>query len=91
MIIILKIIDKNNREIYLTDERYLHILKHPEMQNSLYKIEEAIKNSDFIEEDLNNEKAYYYKYIKNDKKHIMVVVKIENNLGNILTAYMVQK
>lgn len=32
---ILEVKDRNGKLVYLTDERYNHILKHSEMQNSL--------------------------------------------------------
>ena len=47
---------------------------------------------DFVEEDLYRSKIiYYYKYIKERRKYIMVVVKITNNHGYVLTAYLTEK
>ena len=46
---ILEVKDKNGKLIYLTDERYAHILKHPEMQNSLQIIEKTVRNPDKTE------------------------------------------
>lgn len=45
----LEVKDRNGKLVYLTDERYRHILKHPEMQNSLQIIEQAVKNPDKTE------------------------------------------
>jgi len=84
--------DKNGRTIKLTNERMKHITKHPEMQNKLHWIEIAIIYPDFIEEDLYRSKIiYYYKYLKEEKKYIMVVIKFEEDKDNILTAYLVKK
>ena len=88
---ILEIYDKSKRKIYLPNERYKHIVKHPETNNKLIYIEEAVKSPDFIEESLNKEKLYYYKYIKKERKYLMVVVKLINGEGKILTAYLIEK
>ena len=39
---VLEVVDKTGRIIYLTEERFRHIKKHPEMQNCLSLIEGAI-------------------------------------------------
>ena len=84
--------DKYNKIIELTKERIKHIYQHPEMQNKLYLIENAITNSDFIEQDLYRRNIiYYYKYLKEERKYLMVVVKLNNNHGKILTSYFVEK
>jgi len=41
---VFEVADKTGRIIYLTEERYNHIKKHPEMQNCLSLIEDSIKN-----------------------------------------------
>lgn len=85
-------IDKYHREIRLPQERIKHIYKHQEMQNKIYIIENTLKNPDYTEEDLyRREVLYYYKYVKEERKHLMVVVKLTNNHGFILTAYLVEK
>ncbi len=84
--------DKEGRIIHLTNERIKHIYKHQEMQNRLQQIEESIKNPDFMEEDLyRKEIVYYYKYLKDENRHIRTVVKKINNEGFILTAYLIKK
>ncbi|MEK6947617.1 MAG: hypothetical protein AABX19_00080 [Nanoarchaeota archaeon] len=84
--------DKIGRIILLPADRIKHIYKHPEMQNRIYLVEKTIREYDFIEEDLNISKSiYYYKYFKEFKRNIMVVVKLKENCGYILTAYMVEK
>lgn len=84
--------DKFNRLISLPKERIKHIYKHQEMQNKIYWIEETISNPSFIEEDLyRREIIYYYRYIKEENKYLMVVVKLTNNHGYVLTAYLTEK
>ena len=84
--------DKYNRIIELSKERIKHINKHPEMQNKLYLIENTIRNPDFLEEDLYRRNIiYYYKYLKEENRYLMVVVKINDNKGFILTSYLVEK
>ena len=65
---ILEVEDSKGKIIYLTRERYNHITKHPEMQNSLRTIEETIRKPDKITEfSFDKSVRYYYTYYKNRK------------------------
>ncbi len=85
-------LDQGKRVIKISYERIIHIYKHPEMQNRIGWVEEAIRWPDFIEEDLyRKERRYYYKYLREEKKYIMVVIRIKGNEGEVITAYLVEK
>jgi len=90
---ILEVKDKTGGIIYLTDERYKHIKKHPEMQNSLNIIEETIRNPQkIIDFPLDLDVKYYYRHYKNRKskaKYLRVIVKYLNEEGFVITAYFV--
>ncbi len=90
---IFEIKDKTRRIIYLTDERYKRIKKHPEMQNSIRVIEQTIKNPDKIAEySLDPNIRYYYSCHKNRRskaKYLRIIVKYLNGEGFIITAYFV--
>jgi len=90
---ILEVKDKTGRKIYLTDERYLHIKKHPEMQNSIRIIEETIRNPHKTTDySLDPDTKYYYKHYKDRKskgKYLRVVVKHLNGEGFVITAYFI--
>jgi len=87
----MKFVDKFGRIIILTDDGIKHIYKHPEMQNKLYLVENTIKFPDSVEEDLYRSRIYYYKYIKQEKRNVMIATKLINNKGYVLTAYLVEK
>ena len=90
---ILELKDRTGRTVYLTDERYGHIIKHPEMQNSIHIIERTIKNPNKISRySLDPNIRYYYSYQKNRKskaRYLRVVVKYLNREGFIITAFFV--
>lgn len=92
---IFEITDKTGRIIYLTEERYKHILSHPEMNNQLENIKDTLVNSlKIIKYELEDNIAYYYKYYKNRKsiaKYLRVIVKYLNGKGFIITAYFIDK
>lgn len=92
---ILEVKDKAGKIIYLTNERYKHITKHPEMQNTLSIIEQTIKNPQKITGYLlDSSTKFYYSYHKNRKskaKYLRVVVKYMNGEGFIVTAFFVVK
>ena len=92
MVRILEVNDKTGRTIYLTDERYQHIKKHPEMQNNIVIIEQAIKNPIKIKNySLDPDIKYYYSYHKDRKlgKYLRVIIKYLNGEGFVITAYFV--
>lgn len=95
MVRVLEVKDKNSKLVYLTDERYAHILKHPEMQNSLQLIEQTIRNPDKIEKySIEPSIRFYYTYHKNRKskaRYLRVAVKYLNGEGFVITAYFVVK
>jgi len=76
---ILEVKDSKGRIIYLTDERYKHIKKHPEMQDSLNMIEQTIKQPDKTKGySLDPDIHYYYTYHKDRKskaKYLRIIVK----------------
>lgn len=92
---VLEVVDKTRRMIYLTDERYKHILKHPEMQNKLDEIRKTIeKPLKVTEYHYDNNIKLYYSYHKNTKlkaKCLRVIVKYLNGNGFIVTAFFVDK
>ena len=90
---ILEVKDRNGKIIYITDERYKHILKHPEMQDSLDLIENTIKNAEKMTQySLDSSIRFYYSHHKSRKtnaKYLRVVVKYLNGEGFVITAYFV--
>ncbi len=92
---VLQVVDKTGRTIYLTEERYNHIKKHPEMQNCLNLIEEAIKNPQKITGvSFDSEIKYFYTHHKSREskaKYLRVIVKYTNGKGFIITAYFVEE
>jgi len=47
---IIDVKDKSGRTIHLSNERWKHIQRHPEMSDSLEQIKEALQNPDVIKE-----------------------------------------
>ena len=73
--------------IYLSDERWRHILKHPGMANHLEKIEDALLHPDAITKTAVDEKVrFYYKYDKEKRAYLFVSVKYLNGEGFIITS-----
>ena len=77
------------KKIKFTKERYLHIiLKHPELEGKESDISKAITNADFVQESVYDKNALLYYRSINKKEHVVVVVKVLNNHGFIITAYI---
>jgi hypothetical protein len=82
--------DKTGRHIHLSEERWNHILLHPEMTNQLEPIKETLMQPDHIQSDDDRDDIHYYlKYNKQRKQKLCVVVKYLNGDGYILTSYFI--
>ena len=93
---ILKIRDKTGKEIHLSEERWKHILKHPQMdENQLENIKRTIINPMIIKfnEDDSSVKYFYtqFKQNKPEEKYLLVAIKYLNGSGFITTSFFTNK
>ncbi len=85
---IFEITDITARKIRLTKERWNHIIReHPNVTN-LYKIITTLTQPTTIKQSRYDQNVrWYYLFIKEKQKYIMVAVKYLNGHGFIITAY----
>ena len=84
--------DKTGRNIYLSDERWKHILKHSEMSNQTEQIKDILLQPDKITEvDYDPDVKFYYRYYKDRKEYLFVSVKYLNGEGFIITSFYTDK
>ncbi|PIN92913.1 hypothetical protein COU54_05095 [Candidatus Pacearchaeota archaeon CG10_big_fil_rev_8_21_14_0_10_31_24] len=92
---VFEIVDKTERKIHLTKERWNHILKHPNMDDSIEKIKKALENPTTIRYNENDEKVrYYYLEFKSNypsERYLLISVKYLNNHGFIITSFFTNK
>ena len=88
----LKFKDKFNRNVTLTAERIKHISFHIEVRNNINTIENVLKYPDIFSSDSEkNDVFYYQKYLKLEDLYLIVVVKINDNEGFIITIFKSKK
>ena len=84
--------EKSGRIIYLTDERWKHILKHQEMSNQLEQIKDTLLHPDKITKvDYDSDVRFYYRYYKDRKEYLFVSVKYLNGESFIITSFYTDK
>ncbi len=75
------VIDKWNHEIYLTDERWQHIIvRHPEMIGCRAQLLLTLQNGDRKEKPFGSSKYYYqkkFRHLRSGKTRIVAIVKFE--------------
>lgn len=83
--------DYNGRSIRLTDERWQHILEHPEMVEQHDRIQETLKSPELVVETVKDSlvHAYHRLYEKTPvtRKYMIVAVKIEFDDAFVITAF----
>ena len=88
---IFEIKDKSGRIIHLSEERLKHILsEHPALFNYTDELLKTLKEPIKILPSKSDENVKkYYKWLKNKRKYLIVVVKYLNNHGFIITSFFV--
>ena len=77
------------KKMQFTKERYLHIvIRHPELEGKEGEIIKTLKDADFVQEsNYDKNVLLYYRNIGRDG-YFVVVAKVLNNHGFIITAYI---
>lgn len=94
--IIFEVEDITGRIIYLTKERWRHIIhRHPLLFNQIESIKGTIITPLAIINSLSDENIrYYYTYnkkIKSREKYLLIIIKYLNGNGFIITSYYTQR
>jgi len=83
--------DLFERKVILSLKQYLHIIRREEMKGQEEKIKQTLKDPDEIRRSVKDENVLlFYKYFLNtpiSEKYLVVVVKVLNKKGNIITSY----
>jgi len=92
---VFEIIDKTGRKIHLTKERWGHITSssslHTYMTNYLEEIKQTLIRPDKIISSINEDtKVNYYRYYKEGKQYLRVIVKYLNGEGFVISTYFVR-
>ncbi len=93
MAYVFEVLDKFGKKVHLSKERWDHITSpgspHAYMTNYLSEIKETLFKPDKIIDSQYDRKVNYYRYYKNRKQHLKVVVKYLNGVGFVITSYFV--
>ena len=86
-------IDKFDRKIILTEERWKHITgAHPELANKLEEIKGTLEDPELIKRSVyDGDVVLFYRYYEHiyEGKHICVVINLNKEL--IVTAYITDR
>jgi hypothetical protein len=90
-VIVFRILSKMGKVVSLDEDRWRHILEHPEMKNQLDRIKETVVNPDEVRESIHDPSVLlFYKLYKGTpvtEKHLLVVIKTLNRECFIVTAF----
>ena len=90
--VIFDIQDKTERWIHLSEERWSHIQKHPEMSNQIEQIKETVVTPLVITSfEYDAQVRFYYRYYKEKRMYLFVSVKYLNGHGFIITSFYTDK
>ncbi len=89
---IFEVKDKTGRIIYLSQERWSHIQRHKKRSSNNEEIQETLIHPLTIKEtsQIKNGKTYY-RYFKERKEYLLVIVRYLNGKGFVITSYFSKK
>ncbi len=89
---ILEAKDISGKIIHLSDERWSHIVqKHHELSGNIEKVRETIEHPSLITKKEDKTSGKYYRFYKEHKSYLLVVVKYLNGKGFIMTSFFTGK
>lgn len=92
MDIIFEVIDKTNRKVHLSKERWSHIrMEHPEIIDTEEIKQVLIDPVKILESERDPTVKWYYVYKKQRKRYLKISVKYLNGEGYIITAHYTTK
>ena len=93
--VVFKILSKMGKVVSLNEDRWRHVLEHPEMKNQLGRIKETVVNPDEVRESVHDPSVLlFYKLYEETlvtEKYLIVVIKTLNREGFIVTAFFTDR
>lgn len=93
--IVFKVLSKMGKVVSLDEERWRHVLEHPEMNNQLDRIKETIMSPDEVIESVHDPTILlFYKLYKETsvtEKYLLAIIKALNREGFIVTAFFTDR
>ena len=93
--VVFKILSKTGRVVSLDEERWRHVLEHPEMKTQLDRIKETAVNPDEVRASVHDSSVLlFYKFYEETpvtEKYLIVVIKSLNREGFIVTAFFTDR
>jgi len=94
-VVVFEILSKMGKVVSLDEERWRHILEHPEMKNQLGRIKETAVNPDEVRASVHDSSVllFYKLYVETPvtEKYLVVVIKSLNGEGFIVTAFFTDR
>jgi hypothetical protein len=92
---VLEVRSKLGKTIKLDEDRWKHVLEHPEMKNQIHRIKETLVAPDEIRESVHTPSIWmFYKLYPHSpvsEKYMLVIVEVSDGEGFIVTAFFTDK
>jgi len=93
--VVLEVRSKLGKAVKLDEDRWKHVLEHPEMKDQLHRMKEALVDPDEIRESVHAPSIWmFYKLYPHSpvsEKYMLVIVEVSDGEGFIVTAFFTDK
>jgi len=94
-VIVFKIFSKMGKVVSLDEDRWRHVLNHPEMRDQLDRIKETVMNPDEVRESTHDPSILLFYRLYEETpvtdKYLLVVIETQNREGFIVTAFFTDR
>jgi hypothetical protein len=94
-VVVFQVLSKMGKVVSLDEDRWRHVLEHPEMENQLDRIKETVVNPDEVRESVHDPSVllFYKLYVETQvtEKYLLVAIKTLNREGFIVTAFFTDR
>lgn len=93
--VVFKVLSKIGKVISLDEDRWRHVLEHPEMENQLDRTKKTVVNPDEIRQSVHDPSILLFYKLHEEtpvtEKYLLAVIKILNREGFIVTAFFTDR
>jgi len=94
-LVVVEVGSKLGKAIKLDEDRWKHVMEHPEMKNQIHRIKETLVDPDEVRESVRAPSIWlFYKLYHHSpvsEKYMLVVVEVLDGEGFIVTAFFTDK
>jgi len=94
-LVVLKVLSRLGKILRLDEDKWNHVLEHPEMENQIDRLRETVVDPDEVRKSVYDPSVWlFYRFYADTpvtEKYLLVIAKISNKEGFIVTSFFTNR